>query len=219
LLSDAIRFYQANRADLIAVWTVRQVADEFVESRRASGASASYVTNCEVHLKRFTDRVKGSYVDFTERVAQFEADPAAVIPLPATGMRKSGDGPNVRAVIRAGDGLTWDKVRIEVGATRTILLKAPGQTGKYVLPPNSQMQPDHPLGMLMRLAADGEWRNPPLGSAEYERVSRRFRRLRKLLMALVPLPGDPFQPHRGAFVPVFLIGVNRGLLPENIREP
>jgi hypothetical protein len=81
------------------------------------------------------------------------------------------------------------------------------------------MQPDHPVGMLMTLAADGEWRNPPLGSAEYERVSRTFRRLRKLLMALVPLPGDPFRPHRGAFVPAFQIGVNRGLLPENRRDP
>ena len=75
------------------------------------------------------------------------------------------------------------------------------------------------MGMLMTLAATGEWRNPPLGSAEYERVSRAFRRLRKLLMALVPPPGDPFQPHRGAFVAVFQIGVNRGLLPENLRDP
>jgi hypothetical protein len=133
-------------------------------------------------------------------------------------MRKSSGGPNVRAVIRAGDGLTWDQVRIEVGATRTILLKAPGQSGKYVFPPNSQMQKDHPVGMLMTLAAKGEWRNPPLGSAEYERVSRTFRRLRKLLMALVPLPGDPFQPHCGAFVPVFQIGICQGLLPESQRE-
>ena len=160
-----------------------------------------------------------TYVDLTDRMAQFEADPAAIMPLPATGMRKFSGGPNVRAVIRAGDGLTWDQVRIEVGASRTVLFKAPGQSGKYVFPPNSQLQKDHPLGMLMRLAADGEWRNPPLGSAEYERVSRAFRRLRKLLMALVPLPGDPFQPHRGAFVPVFQIGVNRGLLPENRRDP
>jgi hypothetical protein len=160
-----------------------------------------------------------TFVDLTERVAQFEADPATVIPLPATGMRKSSGSPTVRAVIRAGDGLTWDQVRIEVGASRTVHLKAPGQSGKYVIPPNSQLQPDHPLGMLMRLAADGEWRNPPLGSAEYERVSRAFRRLRKLLMALVPLPGDPFQPHRGAFVPALQIGVNRGVSPENRRDP
>ena len=86
-------------------------------------------------------------------MAQFEADPAAIMPLPATGMRKSSEGPNVRAVIRAGEGLTWDQVRIEVGASRTVHLKAPGQSGKYVFPPNSQLQPDHPLGMLMRLAA------------------------------------------------------------------
>ena len=82
-----------------------------------------------------------TYVDLTERVAQFEANPAAVIPLPDTGMRKSSGGPTVRPVIRAGDGLTWDQVRMEVGATRTILLKAPDQSGKYVLPPNSQLQP------------------------------------------------------------------------------
>jgi hypothetical protein len=94
-----------------------------------------------------------TYVDLTERMAQFEADPAAIMPLPATGMRKSSEGPNVRAVIRAGDGLTWDQVRIEVGASRTVHLKAPGQSGKYVFPPNSQLQPGHPLGMLMRLAA------------------------------------------------------------------
>jgi hypothetical protein len=37
-------------------------------------------------------------------------------------------------------------------------------------------------------------------------------------MALVPLPGDPFQPHRGAFIPVFKIGVHAGLLPENQRD-
>jgi hypothetical protein len=105
--------------------------------------------------------------------------------------------PIARALAPVVRFVIWDQVRIEIGASRTVHLKAPGQSGKYVIPPNSQLQPDHPLGMLMRLAADGEWRNPPLGSAECERVSRAFRRLRKLLMALVPLPGDPFQPHRG----------------------
>ena len=37
----------------------------------------------------------------------------------------------------------------------------------------------------------------------YERVSRTFQRLRKLLLALVPLPGDPFQLHRGGVCPGF----------------
>jgi hypothetical protein len=78
-----------------------------------------------------------TYADLTERVPQFEADPAAVMPLPATGIRKPSGGPTVRAVIRAGDGLTWDQVRIEVGASRTVHFKAPGQSGKNIFPPNS----------------------------------------------------------------------------------
>jgi hypothetical protein len=61
-------------------------------------------------------------------MAQFEADPASIVPLPATGMRKFSGGPNVRAVIRAGDGLTWGVVRIEVGASRTVHLNRPHYT-------------------------------------------------------------------------------------------
>jgi integrase len=57
-LSDAVRFYAANRADLIAVRTVAEVAAEFVESRRVSGVTAVYVRNCQLHLKRLTDCVK-----------------------------------------------------------------------------------------------------------------------------------------------------------------
>ena len=49
-LSDAVRFYQANRTDLLTVKSIAQVADEFVESRRASGVSDIYVRNCRDHL-------------------------------------------------------------------------------------------------------------------------------------------------------------------------
>ena len=63
--------------------------------------------------------------------------------------------------------------------------------------------PEHPLGILMTLAAKGEWRNPPSSSPDYERFSRVFQRLQTLLRALVPLPGKPFQKSVGAFVPLF----------------
>jgi hypothetical protein len=56
-------------------------------------------------------------------------------------------------------------------------------------------------------------------SAGLYRVSKSFLRLRKLLKGLVSLPGEPFLKHRGAFVSVFQIGDNRGLLPENRRDP
>ena len=64
-IADAVRFYAANRIDLLAVRTIVQVAGEFVESRRVSGVSAVYVRNCEAHLKRFTDCVKGNIADVT----------------------------------------------------------------------------------------------------------------------------------------------------------
>jgi integrase len=64
-LSDAVRFYAANRIDLLAVRTIVQVADEFVESRRGSGVSDIYVRNCKNSLKRFSDRVKGNITDVT----------------------------------------------------------------------------------------------------------------------------------------------------------
>ena len=162
-------------------------------------------------IENLRDRNRLSFVDISERLAQFEANPASRVPLPATGSRQSGSGPAVRALIHAGNGLTWNQVRIEVNGSKMILLRAPGQEREFHFPPNVQVTADHALGMLMRLAADGEWRNPPLGSLEYERVSRAFRRLRHLLQALVPLPGDPFLKLRGAFIPVFHIHLHPGL--------
>jgi integrase len=64
-LSDAVRFYAANRVDLLAVRTIVQMADEFVESRRGSGVTEIYVRNCKNSLKRFTDRVSGNITDVT----------------------------------------------------------------------------------------------------------------------------------------------------------
>ena len=39
-----------------------------------------------------------------------------------------------------------------------ILPKTPGQEREFHFPPNVQVPADHAPGMLMRLAADGEWR-------------------------------------------------------------
>ncbi len=169
-------------------------------------------------IETLRDRNGLSFVDISERLAQFEADPASRVPLPAAGIRQSGSGPAVRALIHAGNGLTWNQVRIEVNGNKIILLKAPGQDREFHFPPNVQVTADHALGMLMRLAADGEWRNPPLGSIEYERVSRAFRRLRQLLQALVPLPGDPFKKLRGAFIPLFQVSLHPGLGADFTRQ-
>jgi hypothetical protein len=60
----------------------------------------------------------------------------------------------------------------------------------------------------MTLAANGEWRNPPLSSPDYDRVSKALQRLQTLLRALVPLPAKPFQKSSGTFVPIFNIRIH-----------
>ena len=62
-LSDAVRFYQANRDDLNAAMTVAQVADDFVKSRAASGVSPAYVNGCQDTLRRFCEKVNGNIGD------------------------------------------------------------------------------------------------------------------------------------------------------------
>lgn len=62
-LSDAVRFYQANRTDLLGAKSTAKVADEFVKSRATSGVSAAYVSSCRTSLKRFTDKVSGNIGD------------------------------------------------------------------------------------------------------------------------------------------------------------
>ena len=64
-LSDAVRFYQANRADLFAVRTNVQVAAEFVVSLKRKGVSDIYVRNATSSLKRFTDAMSGNIADVT----------------------------------------------------------------------------------------------------------------------------------------------------------
>jgi integrase len=62
-LSDAVRFYQANRSDLFAVRTNVQVAAEFVVSLKRKGVSDIYVRNATSSLKRFTDVMAGNIAD------------------------------------------------------------------------------------------------------------------------------------------------------------
>jgi integrase len=64
-LSDAVRFYQANRSDLLVVRATAQVADEFVESLRSKGVSDIYVRNATNSLKRFSDAVAGNIAEVT----------------------------------------------------------------------------------------------------------------------------------------------------------
>ena len=64
-LSDAVRFYAANRADLVAIRTIAEVADEFIASRQSTGVSDAYVRSARLNLKKFTEKVRGNITDIT----------------------------------------------------------------------------------------------------------------------------------------------------------
>lgn len=164
----------------------------------------------EMEAMRVRNRLE--FVNLSERLAQIEVQPTVRVPLPAITKPRGHAEPKIRAVIHAGNGLTWSQVSIDITGDQTIHLKAPGQDGAHSFSKRNQLGPEHPLGILMTLAAKGEWRNPPGYSADYERVCKAFQRLQTLLRTLVPLPGKPFRKSSGAFVPLFQIRIHPKLL-------
>lgn len=64
-IADAVRFYAANRADLVAIRTTVQVAGEFIASRHSTGVSDAYVRSIRQNLGRFTERLTGNITDIT----------------------------------------------------------------------------------------------------------------------------------------------------------
>ena len=64
-LADAVRFYQTNRKDLLIQRTLAQVAEEFIESRRANGSSEIHVRNCRDYLGRLTGQMRANIADVT----------------------------------------------------------------------------------------------------------------------------------------------------------
>jgi len=89
-LSDAVRFYAANRTDLLPSKTVAQVADEFVESLRNKGVSAIYVRSCKLHLKGFTAKVGCNIADVTVAdVNQYLSGRKSLGPVSKNGIRRN----------------------------------------------------------------------------------------------------------------------------------
>jgi len=166
--------------DLLKVWQIQQrmVADIAAGFGKSAQLSRQMMVYCLFRqgaamlvrdvVARVGERVivKQAIVSAPARRAGTTEgeDPASRPPLSAVGNRQSSRGPTVRALIHGGNGLTWQQVRIEVSGNKRILLKAPGQEREFRFSPNIRVTADYALGMLMRLAADGEWRNLPPGS-------------------------------------------------------
>ena len=64
-ISDAVRFYAANRSDLFATRSNSQVAAEFIQSLKRKGVSDLYVRQATLNLKRFSSALPRNIADVT----------------------------------------------------------------------------------------------------------------------------------------------------------
>jgi integrase len=64
-ISDAVRFYAANRSDLFATRSNSQVAAEFIQSLKRKGVSDLYVRQATLNLKRFSNALPRNIADVT----------------------------------------------------------------------------------------------------------------------------------------------------------
>ncbi len=114
-----------------------------------------------------------------------------------------------KALIHTGNGLTWEKITIELAGNQSIRIKATGQDKIHSFSKRSKLSKHHPLGILIQIGSKGYWENPPTYSAEYERVSKAFQRFRALLCELIPLAEEPFVDCQGRHTPRFMVVIAR----------
>jgi hypothetical protein len=124
--------------------------------------------------------------------------------IPATAKPSRG---RTKALIHTGNGLTWEKITIELAGNQSIRIRAPGQDKIHSFSKRSKLSKHHPLGILIQIGSKGYWENPPTYSAEYERVSKAFQRFRALLRELIPLAEEPFVDCQGRHTPRFNVKI------------
>jgi len=154
------------------------------------------------------------FLILSERLAQLEGEGPIQPPLPTIVRPTGASSPSIRPIIHATGGLRWSQIRIEIAGNQSIRLHAPGQEALHTFSKREKLRREHPLGVLMTLAAHGQWQNPPKSSPDYGRTCKAFQRLQQLLCALVPLPGKPFRRQGGAYMPLVHVRLNATLVPQ-----
>jgi hypothetical protein len=131
----------------------------------------------------------------------------------STAMRSTSKTPTKRhpPALHPQPGWSWDMVHIEVASAGRLILSCAGQRKEFTFPKSNRKTHSHGYAIMMRVAVHQEWHNPTSDAPDHERIRKQFRRLKNLLMDLVPLPERPFQRTREGFVPVFRISLHQDL--------
>jgi hypothetical protein len=158
-------------------------------------------------LEYLRQRCGHQFVVLFDHLRERESSPQTTGNLPAIPATAKSDRGKTKALIHTGNGLTWEKITIELAGNQSIRIKAPGQDKIHSFSKRSKLSKHHPLGILIQIGSKGYWENPPTYAAEYERVSKSFQRFRALLCELIPLPEEPFKEQQGLHMPLFHVKI------------
>ena len=156
-------------------------------------------------MEDLRQRCGHQFVVLFDHLRARESSPQNITNLPAIPATIKSASGKTKALIHTGNGLTWEKITIELAGNQSIRIKAPGQDKIHSFSKRSKLSKHHPLRILIQIGSKGHWENPPTYAAEYERVSKAFQRFRALLSELIPLPEEPFTDSQGRHTPRFKV--------------
>jgi hypothetical protein len=148
-------------------------------------------------------------VSVAEQLAQMAASaavPALAIPPPTAGSKK-----RKRPLFLIQPGWRWDMLTIEVASGGRIIAACDGQRKEHRFRKSNAKTHSKDYEILMHLAANPKWRNPPTGSPPNEAVRRQFYRFRETLDELIGIPGEAFHTDEDDWKPNFKVRIHRDL--------
>ena len=144
-------------------------------------------------------------------IAAIAAVPALATPPPVAGSKK-----RKKPLLRVQSGWRWDMLTIEVAAGGRIIVSCDGQRKDHRFRKSNARTHARDYEILMQLASKANWRNPPTGAPDNERVRRGFLRFRDTLTELMGIPGDAFASDGDDWHPKFKVLIHKDL--SGVRE-
>ncbi|MBN8459386.1 MAG: hypothetical protein J0M04_16280 [Verrucomicrobia bacterium] len=132
----------------------------------------------------------------------------AAVPTLATPPATAGGRVRKKALFRIQSGWRWDMLAIEVACGGRMIANCGGQRKEHGFRKSNSKSYTKEYEILMKLAANGNWRNPPGGSPTNEAVRKQFFRFRNTLEDLIPIPGDAFDVDGDVWTPKFSVALS-----------
>jgi len=145
-------------------------------------------------------------VSISEQLAQLTTVPALATPFPVAGSKK-----RKKPLFIVQSGWRWDMLTIEVASGGRIVASCDGQRKDHRFQKSNAKTHAKDYEILMRLALEPKWCNPPTGSPKNEAVRRQFYRFRKTLDELFGIPGEVFDMKGDDWKPNFNVMLHKDL--------